>query len=202
MIDASKGFAKDGPKNRLRPRDMHKIVDAFTKQEEIPRYARMVPVAEVADVKNDYNLNIPRYIDSSDPEDIQDLHAHLQGGIPNRDLDALQPYWDAFPTLRSALFKPNRPGYVDLGVDIADVQQLVLDSDEFKKFASDVRSKVNDSFATHRQELVAIDANTQPNEPDWSTRRRLADALQARCASRRVRHVRTAHDVLAWGDAR
>jgi type I restriction enzyme M protein len=66
----------------------------------------MVSVSEIADPKNDYNLNIPRYIDSSQPEDIQDLQAHLKGGIPNRDLDALQPYWDAFPSLRSVLFRP------------------------------------------------------------------------------------------------
>ena len=62
-----------------------------------------MPNSEIADPKNDYNLNIPRYIDSSEPEDIQDLHAHLQGGIPNRDLDDLQLYWDAFPGLREEL---------------------------------------------------------------------------------------------------
>ena len=73
MIDASKGFMKDGPKNRLRSQDIHKIVDAFNKQIEIDRYSRMVPLAEIADPKNDYNLNIPRYIDSSEPEDLQDL---------------------------------------------------------------------------------------------------------------------------------
>src|SRR3982075_2413244 len=100
MIDASKGFMKDGPKNRLRSQDIHKIVDVFTKQTETARYARMVPLAEIADPQNDYNLNIPRYIDSSEPEDIQDLHAHLHGGIPGRDLDALSGYWDAFPRLR------------------------------------------------------------------------------------------------------
>lgn len=92
MMDASKGFAKDGPKNRLRPRDVHRIVDAFTSDKEIEGYSRMVAVSEIADPKNDYNLNIPRYIDSSEPEDIQDLRAHIHGGIPNRDLDALQSY--------------------------------------------------------------------------------------------------------------
>jgi type I restriction enzyme M protein len=75
MVDASKGLEKDGPKNRLRPRDMHKIIDVFTKQLDVERYSRMVPVSEIAGLKNDYNLNIPRYIDSSEPEDIQDLHA-------------------------------------------------------------------------------------------------------------------------------
>ena len=73
---------------------------------------------EIASDANDYNLNIPRYIDSSEPEDIQDLDAHLHGGIPERDIDALKPYWDAFPQLRTTLFKPNRPGYVDLAIDV------------------------------------------------------------------------------------
>jgi len=117
MIDASKGFMKDGNKNRLRSQDIHKIVDTFNKQMEIPRYSRMVPMSEIADPKNDYNLSIPRYIDSSEPEDLQDLHAHLHGGIPERDLDALSGYWDAFPQLRSQLFKSNRPGYSDLTID-------------------------------------------------------------------------------------
>jgi type I restriction enzyme M protein len=103
MIDASKGFMKDGPKNRLRSQDIHKIVDVFNKQTEIERYSRMVPTSEIADPKNDFNLNIPRYIDSSEPEDLQDLHAHLHGGIPERDIDALSPYWEAFPQLRSQL---------------------------------------------------------------------------------------------------
>src|ERR1019366_5738234 len=108
MIDASKGFVKDGPKNRLRSQDIHKIVDVFSKQTEIDHYSRMVSTSEIADPKNDFNLNFPRYIDSSEPEDLQDLRAHLQGGIPERDIDALRHYWDAFPQLRSQLFKPNR----------------------------------------------------------------------------------------------
>ena len=70
LIDASKGFRKEGPKNRLRAQDIHKIVDTFTRQSEVPRYARMVPVAEISDPKNDYNLNLPRYIDSTEPEDL------------------------------------------------------------------------------------------------------------------------------------
>jgi type I restriction enzyme M protein len=162
MIDASKGFAKDGPKNRLRPRDMHRIVDAFTKREEIPRYSRMVPVSEIADTKNDYNLNIPRYIDSSDPEDLQDLHAHLQGGIPNRDLDALQPYWDAFPTLRSTLFKPLRDGYSEFALSDADVQPTTINSSEYKSFASGTENAVADWWNKHRDQLAGIDGKTKP----------------------------------------
>jgi transposase-like protein len=85
MIDASKGFIKDGNKNRLREQDIHRIVDIFTKQADAPRYARMVPLAEIADPKNDFNLNLPRYIDSTEPEDLQDIDGHLRGGIPERE---------------------------------------------------------------------------------------------------------------------
>src|SRR5690606_10876864 len=85
MIDASKGFLKDGNKNRLRAQDIHLIVDAFTRQAELSRYSRMVPLAEIE--ANDFNLNLPRYIDSTEPEDIQDIEAHLRGGIPRRDIE-------------------------------------------------------------------------------------------------------------------
>jgi len=113
MIDASKGFIKDGNKNRLRAQDVHKIVDAFTRQAEIPKYSRLVPVAEIE--ANDFNLNLPRYIDSTEPEDLQDIDAHLRGGIPNRDIDDLDRYWQVFPGLRSTLFKRgDRPGYSQL----------------------------------------------------------------------------------------
>lgn len=164
MIDASDGYAKDGPKNRLRPRDMHKIVDAFTKLEEIPRYSRMVPVTEISNPKNDYNLNIPRYIDSSEPEDIQDLHAHLQGGIPNRDLDALQPYWNAFPSLRSIIFEPLRDGYAKLAVSKTEIRATITSADEYKKFAFDTDRAVSDWWATHRIHLNGVDVKTKPTE--------------------------------------
>ena len=164
MIDASKGFMKDGTKNRLRPQDIHKIVDTFNRQVQIDRYSRMVPLTEIASPENDYNLNIPRYIDSSEPEDLQDLNAHLHGGIPDRDLDLLSPYWDAFPQLRGQLFKPNRPGYSDLTLDVSQVQQAILDSPEFQKFASAARDLTAEWFAAHRETLAGIHADTKPND--------------------------------------
>lgn len=162
MIDASKGFLKDGNKNRLRSQDIHKIVDVFTKQQEVDRYSRMVPLTEIGNDANDYNLNIPRYVDSSEPEDIQDLHAHLHGGIPERDLDALAGYWDAFPNLRTTLFKPNRVGYSDLAIDVAGVQQAILDSEEFKGFARIVSGEVSDWYVSHRPTLEGINEDTKP----------------------------------------
>ncbi|WP_203566308.1 type I restriction-modification system subunit M [Aestuariimicrobium ganziense] len=164
MIDASKGYKKDGNKNRLRSQDIHKIVDTFNKQIEIDRYSRMVSMSEIADSKNGYNLNIPRYIDSSDPEDLQDLHAHLHGGIPDRDLDALSEYWDAFPQLRSQLFEPNRSGYSDLTIDVGQVQQAIIDSTEFQKFATEAKQLTVDWFTAHRDTLATIDADTRPND--------------------------------------
>ena len=134
MVDASKGFIKDGNKNRLRSQDIHKVVDVFTKQLELPRYSRMVPLSEIA--TNDYNLNIPRYIDASEPEDLHDLSAHLQGGIPNRDIDALQAYWQVFPSLRASLFAPGRLGYSNALVKASAVKASILAHPEFTAFAS------------------------------------------------------------------
>jgi type I restriction enzyme M protein len=135
MIDASKGFIKDGPKNRLREQDIHKIVDIFIRQVELPRYSRLVPVAEISDPKNEYNLNLPRYIDSTEPEDLQDIDGHLRGGIPNRDIDGLEKYWEVFATVRATLFKKaDRPGYTQLKVPIAEVKAAIFGHAEFTAF--------------------------------------------------------------------
>ena len=140
LIDASKGFKKDGPKNRLREQDIHKIVDTFTRQDESdPRYARMVSVAEIADPKNDYNLNLPRYIDSTEPEDVQDIAGHLQGGIPERDLDALGNYWKIMPCVRSVLFKPLRSGYAQLASPHAQLKATIFGHPEFTAFTTKAR---------------------------------------------------------------
>lgn len=134
MIDASKGFKKDGPKNRLRDQDLHKIVDVFNNQITQSRYSRMVSFDEIAG--NDYNLNIPRYIDSSAPEDLHDLSAHLQGGIPNADIEALDSYWKVFTSLRHTLFAPDRAGYSKALVKASEVKTTILDHAEFKHFAA------------------------------------------------------------------
>ncbi|WP_138443012.1 type I restriction-modification system subunit M [Sinomonas susongensis] len=180
MIDASKGFAKDGPKNRLRPRDMHKIVDAFATRKEIARYSRMVPISEIADPKNDYNLNIPRYIDSSEPEDIQDLRAHMHGGIPNRDLDALQPYWDAFPNLLSELFTPLREGYSELKVEPSEIRSTVIGSGEYEAFDLDTANTVRQWWASKRGLLEKIDLDTKPADLIRYVSEALLDAFRPR----------------------
>ena len=163
MIDASKGFLKDGNKNRLRAQDIHKIVSVFNAQTELPRYSRMVPISEIADPANDYNLNIPRYIDASEPEDLHDLGAHLNGGIPDTDIDALDDYWTVFPTLRNALFKANgRPGYSDPLVETQHVKTTILTHPEFNVYQQEVDSVFTEWREAHEPRLLGIDVGTVP----------------------------------------
>lgn len=164
MIDASKGFMKDGNKNRLRSQDIHKIVDVFNKGVKIDSYSRLVPYDEIAG-KNEFNLNIPRYIDSSESEDIHDLDAHLNGGIPNRDIDALQDYWDVFPSIRATLFKAaSRAGYSDPLVEEREVKPTILGHAEFEGFKSSCLELFEGWKTAHRDNLMAIDVGISPKE--------------------------------------
>jgi type I restriction enzyme M protein len=134
MIDAGKGFMKDGNKNRLRSMDIHKIVEVFNKQIEIDKYSKIVPFAKIE--RNEYNLNIPRYIDSQEAEDIQDIEAHLLGDIPNADIDALENYWTVYPTLKTALFgKSTRANYSHLKVGKEDIKQTIFRHPEFLAYS-------------------------------------------------------------------
>ena len=133
MVDASKAFIKDGNKNRLRAQDIHKIVDAFNRQVEIPKYSRMVPLAEIE--ANAFNLNLPRYIDSAESEDLQDIEAHLKGGIPNRDIDNLSAYWQVLPSVRRELFgNAARAGYSQLKIDAGQIKAAIFSHAEFAAF--------------------------------------------------------------------
>jgi len=141
MIDASKGFIKDGNKNRLRAQDIHKIVDIFTRQKEIAKYSRMVPLAEIE--TNDFNLNLPRYIDSTEAEDLQDIEAHLKGGIPDHDIENLAAYWDVFPGVRRELFAPfsetgERAGYSRLKMEVHQVKATIFSHPQFVAFNEQV----------------------------------------------------------------
>ena len=149
MIDASGGFMKEGPKNRLRSRDIHKIVDIFNNQTELPGYSRIVSFEEIE--KNEFNLNLPRYIDSRQAEDIQDIAGHLYGGIPVSDVDSLSRYWDVCPGLRDVLFADNRPGYVDLAVDKAEIKSTIYEHPEFAAFVE----QMNEHFDQWRRRIAA-----------------------------------------------
>ncbi|SFD65119.1 type I restriction system adenine methylase (hsdM) [Chitinophaga sp. CF118] len=141
MIDAGKEFMKDGNKNRLREQDIHKIVDVFNKQSEVAKYSRMVLLEEISDAKNDYNLNIPRYIDGQEEEDIQDIEAHLLGDIPNVDIEALENYWSVYPTLKKELFSASkRKKYSKLKIAKEEINTVIFSHPEFETFSQEMNA--------------------------------------------------------------
>lgn len=163
MIDASNDFTKDGPKNRLREQDIHRIVDTFTKGIDVPRYARWVSRDEIADPKNAYNLNLPRYIDATDSEDLQDIEGHLKGGIPERDIDGLANYWQIMPTVRATLFAPtDRPRYHQLRLPQAEVKHTILDHPEFTAFTTKAATIFTDWRTRTRPKLAAFGEGSHP----------------------------------------
>jgi len=163
MIDASKGFIKDGNKNRLREQDIRKIVDCFKGFIEMPKYSRMIPFSEIQ--ANDYNLNIPRYIDSSEPEDLQDISAHLYGGIPQRDIDILESYWKVFPSLRTELFKDNgRDGYVELKLSKDNIREIIYHHPEFKGYAESIKKVFEEWKNDNWTKLNEIKNGEQPKQ--------------------------------------
>jgi len=175
MVDASKGYIKDGNKNRLREQDIHQIVDAFTNRIELPKYSRVIPIAEIADPKNDYNLNIPRYIDSQEEEDIQDIEAHLLGGIPKRDIDALENYWTVYPTLKRSLFSPvaQRPNYYELNIPNEEIKNTIFHHPEFTAFGK----QMNWVFDKWRTETIAYAKNLDKGLHPKKEIRRISENL-------------------------
>lgn len=161
MIDASKGFIKDGNKNRLREQDIRKIIDVWTDQAEIPKFSRFATNEEIE--KNEYNLNLPRYIDTSEPEDMQDIEAHLKGGIPQSDIDTLQNFWEICPTLRATLFKKsNREGYFDMAISADDVRKTIFEHAEFSHFKNTIQTIFDDWREIKTSYLKSLDKNTHP----------------------------------------
>ena len=163
IIDASKGFIKDGNKNRLREQDIHKIVDVFNKQTEIEKYSRMVSIAEIE--KNEFNLNIPRYIDSQEPEDIQNIEAHLLGDIPDVDIDALKNYWEICPSLKKTLFTAgSRQNYSKLVVESDKVKTVIYSHPEFIAYSDKARSLFINWKAKNTPRLKSIAVGDKPKK--------------------------------------
>lgn len=163
MIDASKGFVKDGNKNRLREQDIHKIVDVFTKQIELPKFSRLVPLTEIEE--KEYNLNLPRYIDSQEEEDLQDIEAHLKGGIPNTDIEALEKYWTVYPTLKKTLFtKSSRDGYSILNIGEDEINQAVFDHSEFKAYGEKTGAVFSKWSTKHKPLLETLNEKVMPKQ--------------------------------------
>jgi len=172
MIDASRDFVKDGNKNRLRERDIYKIVTTFNAQIEERGYSRMVMLDEIK-TKNEYNLNIPRYIDSSVKEDLQDITAHLCGGIPAFDVDGLEKYWNEFSGLKEKLFtpQPNRHcglapqstvSYYKLIVEKDDVRDTIYTDNTFENYGHKVETAYLNWQKTADKMLFNLSSETNP----------------------------------------
>lgn len=156
MIDAKSGYIKDGAKNRLREQDIRRIVDVWQAQRDVPHYARFVPMVEIE--HNDYNLNIPRYVSAPDTEILQDIDAHLHGGLPKHDIDQLDTYWGVCPSLRDDLFcdYPARPGYYSLMCTPEIVRDVVAENIDFRKQSDAFRSSFTEWCNRHRVQLYAL----------------------------------------------
>jgi type I restriction enzyme M protein len=172
IIDASKGYIKDGNKNRLREQDIHKIVDVFSRQLELEKYSRSVPYEEIE--KNDYNLNIPRYIDNSEPEELQDIEAHLMGGIPSRDVHALEDFWSVMPSLKAKLFSCfGRTGYMKLNLKPTELRKTILEDNEFAVFKDNIMRH----FAAWKATTAPLLKEIKPGDKPKASITQISEAL-------------------------
>lgn len=180
IVDASKGFIKVGKNNQLRARDIRKIVDAVTERREMPKFSRSVSREEIRN--NDYNLNIPRYVNSADPEEQWDIYATMFGGIPNNELQQLKSWWNIFPTLRDELFKPVNEGYSSLKPDSGSI----FDAIRTNKEVANYHLRYNEAVNPLRDALIDIVVNPL-SSPDRL--RRLNPAIEFNAFSARLFEV-------------
>jgi type I restriction enzyme M protein len=179
MIDGSKGYVKDGNKNRLREQDVKKIVETFNKQLELEKYSRMVAFEEIEG--NEYNLNIPRYIDNQEEEDIQNIKAHLKGGIPNEDLKELEKYWKVYPSLKEELFtQVDNLDYAMLNVGIDEIKETIYNNKDFINYEKEVKDILDKWTGSNKDLLCGIDENTRPVELIKDISHQLLEAFEGR----------------------
>ena len=151
IVDASKGFVKEGKNNKLRASDIKRIVDVVTRRESVEKYSKVVSRDEIR--ANDYNLNIPRYVDSSEAAESWDIYASMFGGLPISEIDGLKEYWRAFPALRSALFENTSSEYCKLIVD--DIKKAIKEHADVKNFESEFQTVFGNFDEYLYDELIA-----------------------------------------------
>jgi type I restriction enzyme M protein len=150
IIDASKGFIKVGNKNQLRASDIKKITDTVINREEIERYSKVVSIAEIR--QNDYNLNIPRYVDSSEPAESWDIYSLMFGGIPKKEIESLSKYWEAFPNLKNELFEEVNDAYVSLKQE--DIKQVIVKNNEVNNYINKFKEHFSDFKLFMQKRLI------------------------------------------------
>ncbi|PSV24154.1 type I restriction-modification system subunit M [Photobacterium kishitanii] len=159
IVDASKHFMKEGKNNKLQASDIKRITDAVIGRENNDKFSKVVNKKTIQD--NDYNLNIPRYVDSSPAAKTWDLHATMLGGIPNSEIESLNDYWQVFPELHDALFTPKSTSYSELAVEKSEVQQVITQHPQLDGFIS-TYNQAFDGFDYHLKSTL-IDGWKQVN---------------------------------------
>lgn len=150
IIDASKGFIKEGKNNKLRASDIKRIADTVIKRESIEKFSKVVTREEIRN--NDYNLNIPRYVDSSEAAESWDIYASMFGGIPVAEIEELKEYWEAFPTLKNTLFTDSDIPYVEVATE--DIKQTIKNHEDVVSFEKGFASAFEDFHAYLKAEWI------------------------------------------------
>ena len=175
IIDASKGFIKEGKNNKLRACDIKKIVDTVIKRKDIAKYSRVVSRDEIRN--NDYNLNIPRYVDSSDEQESYDIYSLMFGGIPEIELESLDKYWKAFPSLKADLFNKINNDYNELKSEKVD--EIVNNNNEVIKFKENYK-EILKNYNGHLNKYLLDDINNiDINRGEEDLSRELFDMLDS-----------------------
>ena len=167
IIDASKKFEKVGKNNKLRARDIREIVDTLKARKSVTKFSKLVTKEEIRE--NEYNLNIPRYVDSSDDEEPWDIHSIMFGGIPNMEIEGLHKYWDAFPGLREEIFSALSANYSRVIVD--DVESVVSNSVSVSDYIAKYHY-IFSGFGEHLKDCLIediLDVNAQSLKEDICT---------------------------------
>ena len=159
IVDASKGFEKVGKNNKLRSSDIKRVVDVVTHRQGVDKFSKVVTRDEIR--QNDYNLNIPRYVDSSEKAESWDIYASMFGGVPSGEIDELSQYWAAFPELKEALFADTDKAYLHFVV--SDIKKAIMEHSDIRAF----ESRFNTAFADFREEL-SQELLSHPNDVNIS----------------------------------
>ena len=174
IVDASKGFAKVGKNNQLRASDIKRIVDTVVSRKTVDKFSRLVSQQEIRN--NEYNLNIPRYVDSSEGAETWDIYASMFGGIPKSEIALLKDYWKAFSSLQSELFSDDETPFCSLAA--TDIEKAIKANGDVNSFKSQFESAFADFDALLRADLIANMQTLEINKEETQ----LADAIFARLA--------------------
>ena len=150
IIDASKYFTKEGKQNKLQASDIKRIVDTVIERKTVNKFSRVVSKDEIR--SNDYNLNIPRYVDSSEDAEYYDIFATVSGGIPTPEIEKFEPYWKAFPSLKDELFTKANDSYYELKTE--QIKEVVLANKDIKYFEEDYKKSFETLKSFLKSELI------------------------------------------------